>query len=89
MTFGGNQQIADEDGIAMHVATTQVQCPGNIVECRDDDGGRTVAFYLFLNLCNLVCTGNAGILDVVQEDKIFRQARTVFPNGVERIFDYG
>ena len=74
-----NQEITNEYRIAMHIRTTQVQGPGNIIECRHQ---HTISMNTSQSLSDPSYLRNGcltGKIHRLNFHRIFRNSRTIFP----------
>ena len=82
---GRNKQIRHKYGIAMHITAPKVQHPSNIIERSHQ---HTVSMFLAQGTTNtryLFMTRLPSVLQGLNEHRILRNGRTVFPDDGQRI----
>ena len=77
--LGGDEEIADEDGVAVHIVAAQVECPGDVVQRGEQDAVSPAGEELFADGSQFLVTGNAGIFKRMDAHRCAGQGRAVVP----------
>ena len=71
----------------MHIITTKIQYPGDLVESGNHTKIDAIGLHLFADACHLVLTAFARKLQGQYEHWVLRDRGTVLPNAAEWVSD--